>query len=79
MKEIQFVKREGHMVDALGIPPEIYEPVDTCVQQLVADGKTVIEIIEYVRDNFELNPTEWTCFMYNLGTYVITLAYMDEL
>lgn len=79
IKDIKFVLREGIMADALGIPLERRTPVDECVQRLVADGKTVIEIIEHVRDNFDLTLTEWTCYIYSLGVYVAMISKIEDL
>lgn len=79
IKDVKFVLREGTMAEVLGIPLDRRAPVDEAVQKLVAEGKTAIEIIEYVRDNFDLTITEWTCFIYNFGVYVAMISKIEDL
>ena len=69
MSKVEFIKRIGKMAECLGVDVELSAKIDKIVSKMLAQDNGMIEIIEHVRDNLDLNPSQFAAFMWALGYY----------
>lgn len=62
------VKR-GTMVECLGVDNELCCKIDKEVKRMVGEKKSLKYIIEWVRDNIQMNESQFAGFMYALGYF----------
>lgn len=66
---IKFEKRKGKMAECLGVDSCLATEIDMHVSRLIKEGKSLLTIVEWMRDNMELNESQFAGFMYALGYY----------